>query len=266
LKTKPSSNDKIIISETIDKYLLDFHSAVSFTAQFFRALFQRPFEFQAITKQCYEIGVKSLPLISLTGFITGIVFTNQSRPSLAEFGATSWLPALIAIAIVRALAPLVTALIAAGKVGSRIGAELSSMKVTEQIDAMEVSATNPFKFLVVSRVVATTLMIPILSMYNGFVALIGSYLNIRANEQTSLQTFFGQVFETITFLDIFSSLLKAVVFGFTIGIVGCYKGYHSTKGTEGVGKAANSSVVTAMFLIFVEEIVIVQIVNSMRIP
>jgi phospholipid/cholesterol/gamma-HCH transport system permease protein len=263
LKAKPASNDKIIISKNIDRYLLDFHSAVSFIGQFFRALFHSPFEFQAITKQCYEIGVKSLPLISLTGFITGIVFTNQSRPSLAEFGATSWLPALIAI--VRALAPLVTALIAAGKVGSRIGAELSSMKVTEQIDAMEVSATSPFKFLVVSRVVATTLMIPVLSMYNGFVALMGSYLNIRANEQTSLQTFFGQVFETITFLDIFSSLLKAVVFGFTIGIVGCYKGYHSTKGTEGVGKAANSSVVTAMFLIFVEEIVIVQIINSMRI-
>jgi phospholipid/cholesterol/gamma-HCH transport system permease protein len=265
LKAKPATKDKIIIGKKIDGYLLDFYSAVSFIAQFFRALVQVPFEFQAITKQCYEIGVKSLPLISLTGFITGIVFTNQSRPSLAEFGATSWLPALIAIAIVRALAPLVTALIAAGKVGSRIGAELSSMKVTEQIDAMEVSATNPFKFLVVSRVVATTLMIPVLSMYNGFVALLGSYLNIRANEQTSIQTFFGQVFETITFLDIFSSLIKALVFGFTIGIVGCYKGYHCTKGTEGVGKAANSAVVTAMFLIFVEEIVIVQIVNSMRI-
>ena len=247
-----------------ESFLLDVYSVFAFIKQFFIELVTPPYELKAIVRQCYEVGVRSLPLITLTGFIIGIVFTNQSRPSLAEFGATSWLPALIAIAIVRALAPLVTALISAGKVGSQIGAELGSMKVTEQIDAMEVSATNPFKFLVVSRVLATTIMIPILAMYNGFVSLIGSYLNVMANEQTSLKSFFGQVFETISFLDLFSSLIKAIVFGFTIGIVGCYKGYHSSKGTEGVGNAANTSVVTAMFLIFIEEIVIVQIVNSIR--
>jgi phospholipid/cholesterol/gamma-HCH transport system permease protein len=194
----------------------------------------------------------------------GIVFTNQSRPSLTEFGAASWLPALISIVVVRAMGPLVTALIAAGKVGSSIGAEIGSMKVTEQIDAMEVSATNPFKFLVVSRVLASTLMIPVLVMYTDFVALMGSFLSVSKNELVSLSTFFVQVFDALTFLDITSSLLKSLVFGFTIGIVGCYKGYNSTKGTEGVGKAANAAVVMAMFLIFIEELLSLQITNYFR--
>jgi phospholipid/cholesterol/gamma-HCH transport system permease protein len=183
---------------------------------------------------------------------------------LSEFGATSWLPSLISIAVLRALAPLVTALIAAGKVGSNIGAELGSMKVTEQIDAMEVSATNPFKFLVVTRVLATTTMIPILMLYTALVALIGSFIDIHANELTSFVSFIEKAFERITFLDLFSSLVKAVVYGFTIGIVGCYKGFHASQGTEGVGKAANASVVLSMFLIFIEEIVIVQVTNFIR--
>src|SRR6478672_6744751 len=252
------------ISTNLGEYFAGIYNAWQFIAHFFKAAFQGPFEFREVINQCYEIGWKSLPLISLTGFITGLVFTKQSRPSLAEFGATSWLPSLVAIAIIRALAPLVTALIAAGKVGSNIGAELGSMKVTEQIDAMEVSATNPFKFLVVSRVLATTLMLPMLMCYTGFVAMMGAYLNVHTNEQTSFASFFQQAFDRITFLDIFSSFIKAIVYGFTIGIVGCYKGFNTTQGTEGVGKAANASVVLSMFLIFIEEIIIVQITNYMR--
>lgn len=232
--------------------------------RFFRELVRPPYEFKEIVRQCYEIGWKSLPLISLTGFVTGLVFTNQSRPSLAEFGAASWLPALISIAMIRALAPLVTALIAAGKVGSQIGAELGSMKVTEQIDAMEVSGTNPFKFLVVSRVLATTISIPILSFYTAFVGLLGAFLSVYFNESTGFVIFITQVFEAISYLDIFSLVFKAVVFGFTIGIVGAYYGYHSKNGTEGVGKAANWAVVMSMFLIFMEELLIVQIIHGMR--
>ncbi|MBC7922396.1 MAG: ABC transporter permease [Ferruginibacter sp.] len=243
---------------------LDLHRVYAFVARFFREAFLPPYEWQEIIRQFYEVGVRSLPLISLTGFIMGIVFTNQSRPSLSEFGATSWLPALISVAIVRALAPLVTAIIAAGRVGSNIGAELGSMKVTEQIDAMEVSATNPFKFLVVTRVLATTLMVPTLMMYTVLVALLGGYINVHQYEATSFVTYFDQVFGAITFLDIYSSILKSFVFGFTIGMVGCYKGYHSSKGTEGVGRAANASVVSSMFLIFIEELLILQIVNALR--
>lgn len=242
----------------------EIYKVYTFTVRFFREVFMPPFEFKETIRQCYEVGYRSLALITMTGFITGLVFTKQSRPSLESFGAASWLPNLISIAIIRALAPLVTALIAAGKVGSNIGAELGSMRVTEQIDAMEVSATNPFKFLVVTRVLATTITIPILAMYTGFVAMMGSYLNVHQNEQTSFATFFQGAFESITFLDIFSSLIKAILFGFTIGMVGCYQGYHSSKGTEGVGRAANSAVVVAMFLIFIEETIVVQIVAALR--
>jgi phospholipid/cholesterol/gamma-HCH transport system permease protein len=256
--------NKYVFSRRLDRIFLELHRIYSFTTRFFKEVFVPPYEFKEIINQFYEVGARSLPLISLTGFIIGIVFTNQSRPSLSEFGATAWLPALMSIAIVRALAPLVTAIIAAGRVGSNIGAELGSMKVTEQIDAMEVSATNPFKFLVVTRVLATTLMIPTLMMYTVFVALLGSYVNVNQHEQTSFVTFFVQVFDAISFLDVFSSVIKSFLFGFTIGMVGCYKGYHSSKGTEGVGKAANSSVVTAMFLIFIEELLSLQVINAIR--
>jgi phospholipid/cholesterol/gamma-HCH transport system permease protein len=258
------SSRKYIFSRRTDRLFLELHAIYKFIARFFKEVFLPPYEGKEIVKQCFEVGVKSLPLITLTGFIIGIVFTNQSRVSLAEFGATSWLPALISVAIVRALGPLVTAIIAAGRVGSNIGAELGSMKVTEQIDAMEVSATNPFRFLVVTRVLATTFMIPTLMMYMVFVALMGAYVNVHKNELTSFTTYFVQVFNAITFLDIFSSVIKSFVFGFTIGIVGCYKGYNSTKGTEGVGRAANSSVVTATFLVFIEELISLQIITALR--
>ncbi|MBM3168177.1 MAG: MlaE family ABC transporter permease [Algoriphagus sp.] len=259
-----ASTRKNVFSKKIDKFFTGLADAWNFVKRFFQEVFLPPYEFKEVIQQCYRIGVESLPLISLTGFIVGVVFTNQSRPSLSEFGATSWLPALISIAVVRAMGPLVTALIAAGKVGSGIGAEIGSMKVTEQIDAMEVSATNPFKFLVVTRVLATTFMIPVLVMYTDFVALMGAFVNVNTNELVSISTFFVQVFDAITFLDIFSSILKSLLFGFTIGIVGCYKGYNSSKGTEGVGRAANASVVIAMFLIFIEELLVLQIVTAIR--
>ena len=127
---------KPLISKTIDNFFVDIYNVYQFIIKFFKEVFFPPFEFKEIINQCYLIGFKSLPLISLTGFIIGVVFTKQSRPSLAAFGASSWLPSLVSIAIIRTMAPLVTGLIAAGKIGSIIGAELGSMKVTEQIDAM----------------------------------------------------------------------------------------------------------------------------------
>jgi phospholipid/cholesterol/gamma-HCH transport system permease protein len=261
LNSKPR---KYLFTKGLDQYFTDVYKAYKFVIRFFKEAFHPPFHWREIINQCYEIGVKSLPLITLTGFITGIVFTKQSRPSLSEFGATSWLPSLISIAIVRALGALVTALICAGKVGSSIGAELGSMKVTEQIEAMEVSAINPFKYLVVTRVLACTITVPILGLYCGFVALMGSYFSVHTNEATSIVSFFHNGFSTITFLDVFSSVVKSIIFGFTIGIIGCYKGYNAVHGTLGVGRAANQAVVLAMFLVFVEEVTIVQIANWIR--
>lgn len=259
-----SRKRKYLLSRVLDDYFIGVYNGFAFTMRFFKELFRSPFHFREILYQCYEIGLKSLPLISLTGFIIGLVFTKQSRPSLESFGATSWLPSLMGIAIVRALGPLVTALISAGKVGSSIGAELGSMKVTEQIEAMEVSAINPFKWLVVTRVMATMISIPILSMYCITVGLLGSFVNVNAEEATGFISYFQNAFSTVGFLDLFSSLVKSIIFGFTIGIVGCYKGFNASSGTVGVGKAANQAVVLAMFLIFIEELVIVQIANWIR--
>ena len=250
----------------IASFFILIYEAFAFVMRFFKEAFRPPFHFREFIRQCYNVGYKSLGLISITGFITGLVFTKQSRPSLADFGATSWLPSLVSIAIIRALAPLVTALICAGKVGSSIGAELGSMKVTEQIDAMEVSAVDPYRYLVVTRVMATTFMLPLLMFYTGFVGMMGSYLDVHMNEQTSFTSFFENALSSINFLDYWTSMAKALIYGFTIGIVGSYKGFNASNGTTGVGHAANSAVVTSMFLIFIEEIIIVQISNFIRTP
>lgn len=259
-----SGTKKYFISDTLDGFFTSIHKAYSFVIQFFKEALKPPFHLAEVINQCFEIGLKALPLISLTGFIVGVVFTKQSRPPLEDFGATSWLPSLIGIAVVKAMGPLVTALICAGKVGSGIGAELGSMKVTEQIDAMEVSAINPFKYLVVTRVTATLITIPVLSFYCIVVALLGSFMNVHGEEATSFVSFYQNAFSTISFLDLSTSVIKSLFFGFTIGIVGCYKGFYASQGTRGVGKAANQAVIVAMFLIFIEEMLIVQVSNWMR--
>ncbi|MEO8148928.1 MAG: ABC transporter permease [Bacteroidia bacterium] len=259
-----SKSKQYLISKGLDSYFTGVYDAYKFVARFFKEAFRYPFHLRQVIDQCFEVGLKSLSLITLTGFIIGMVFTKQSRPSLEDFGATSWLPSLMAIAIVKALGPLVTAIICAGKVGSSIGAELGSMKVTDQIEAMEVSAINPFKYLVATRTLATTITIPVLTLYCSFVGLLGSYVNVHFHEATSFVAFFKSGFASVSFLDLFTSIVKSIVFGFTIGIIGCYQGFNATQGTRGVGKAANQAVVVAMFLIFIEEIIIVQVSNWIR--
>ncbi len=255
---------QFVISKQLDTFLIGLYDAAKFVQLYFKEAFRGPFEFAEFKKQCYMMGVKSLPLITLTGFVTGIVFTKQSRPSLQELGAVSWLPSLIAIALIRALAPLITSLISAGKVGSNIGAQLGSMRVSEQIDAMNVSGVNAFKYLVVTRVSASTVMIPILMMYFTFVGLIGSFINVYTGENTSFISYFQEAFSPISFLDVATGLVKSILYGLTIGLVGSYQGYNATKGTEGVGKAANQAVVISMFLIFVIEIIVVQLSSWIR--
>lgn len=245
-------------------FFLRLYDIWQFTVQFWKEIFLPPYEIKELFNQAFEVGIRSLSIITLTGFITGIVFTKQSRSSLAEFGAASWIPSLMAIALIRALAPLVTALIVAGKVGSNIGAELGSMRVTEQIDAMEVSSTNPFKFLVVTRVLATTFIVPVLATYMGLVGLLGAYLNVYTNEQTGFVLFIQSAFARINFLDLIMLVVKSAIYGFTIAMTGCFSGYNASQGTVGVGRAANTSVVVSMFLIFIEEMIIVSVVNTYK--
>lgn len=245
-------------------YFIKVADIYRFIIRIFKETFRLPIETEEILKQCYIQGNKTLLLISFASFLAGIVFTRQSRPSLIEFGAESWLPSLVSIAIVRGLGPLITGLICAGKLGSSMGAELSSMNVTEQIDAMEASGTNPFKYLVTTRVLAITLMLPVLVIYANTVALLGSYIAVHYFSQTTFKLFFAQAFESLSFLDIFFSLIKPVFYGLAIGIVSTYAGYNSSRATVGVGKAANQSVVISMVLIFVIEFIAIQILGSMQ--
>ena len=191
----------------------------------------------------------------------GLVLTIQSAPTLSQFGAESWLPAMVAVSIIREIGPVITALICAGKVGSGIGAELASMKVTEQIDAMEVSGTNPFKYLVVTRVVAATLMIPVLVIFADAIALAGAFMGVNITGDVSFTLYFSQVVNAVDFSDVFPAFIKTFFFGFAIGIVACYKGYNSNKGTEGVGAAANAAVVMSSLLVFIIDMIAVQFTN-----
>ena len=232
-----------------------------FAARFFKEGFKAPFEWREVVRQSVEIGYRSLPLVGITAFIMGLVLTIQSRPTLVEFGAESWLPAMVSVSIIREIGPVITALICAGKIGSRIGAEFGSMKVTEQIDAMEVSGTNPFKYLVTTRILSSTLMLPLLVILADTIALYGAYLGVNIKGSVSAQLFFSQVIDSLEFSDIIPSIVKSFFFGFAIGLIGCYMGYNSKKGTEGVGKSANSAVVVASLMVFILDLMAVQIAD-----
>jgi len=249
----------MITTSGLNNFFNEVGNNSRFAAKFFTQWFNPRYEISAFINQFYIIGYKSLPLIALTGFIMGLVLTMQLRPTMIEYGVQSEIPAIVSIAIIREIGPVITALIFAGKIGSSIGAELGSMKVTEQIDAMEVSGTNPFKYLVVSRVLATTFMLPILVMLSDAISLYGCYLGVNIRDFTSFQLFWMQVFETLSFNDILPAFFKTFFFGFAVGIIGCYKGYYSNKGTEGVGKSANSAVVVSSVLIFIIDLLAVQI-------
>jgi phospholipid/cholesterol/gamma-HCH transport system permease protein len=244
-----------------EEYLSDMGGISAFTGRFFRELLRPRWDFAELIRQAYEIGVRSLVLVGITGFIMGLVLTLQSRPIMVEFGAEAMLPSMVAISIVREIGPVITALICAGKVGSGIGAELGSMKVTEQIDAMEVSGTNPYKYLVVTRVLATTITVPLLVIFSDTVSLLGSYIGVNISGSVSPQLFFTRAFESLMFPDLIPATIKTFFFGFAIGIIGCYRGYNSSKGTEGVGIAANSAVVTASLAIFIIDMIAVQVTN-----
>ena len=228
-----------------------------FALRFFKEVFTTPFEWKELLRQCYQMGNRSFLLVGVTGFILGLVFTLQSRPTLLEFGAVSWMPSMVSISIVREIGPVIIALICAGRIGSGIGAELGSMKVTEQIDAMEVSGTNPFKYLVVTRILATTLMLPLLIIMGDAVALFGSAIVENLKGEVSYLLYFNKVFDALKFSDIIPATVKSFFFGFAIGLVGCYKGYHCSKGTVGVGEASNAAVVYTSMGIFVIDFIAV---------
>jgi phospholipid/cholesterol/gamma-HCH transport system permease protein len=248
------------LPKSLNNFLLTVYGLYSFTVRYFKEVFKPPYEFKEMFRQFFEIGNKSLGLVSVTGFIIGFVLALQSIPMLTQFGAVSLIPTMISISIVREIGPVITGLICAGKIGSGIGAELGSMKVSEQIDAMEVSVTNPFKFLVVTRITATTLMIPLLIIYADTIALIGGFTVLNILNGESLQLYFSTVFSALTFADVIPSTIKTFFFGFAIGLVGCNQGYTASRGTESIGIAANLSVVYGSLLVIVIDMVAAQLI------
>jgi phospholipid/cholesterol/gamma-HCH transport system permease protein len=250
-------------THSIIAFLSDVADFFLFVWRVTKEAFSREFEFREFMRQCFQIGYKTLPLISVTGLIIGLVLTIQTRPVLASFGAVSMLPGVVTLSIIREMGPVLTALICAGKIGSGMGAELGSMKVSEQIDAMEVSSTNPIRFLVVTRVLAATLMIPILVLYADALGILGSWAGSNIRGSVTFTLFFSQAFSVVDFMDFFPALIKTYFFGAVIGFVGCYKGYTAGRGTESVGKAANSAVVLSSLLVIIVDLIAVQITDML---
>jgi len=246
-----------------NNFLTDLSDVFFFLTRIVKETFSRNFEFKEFLRQCFQIGYKSLPLISITGIIMGLILTIQSRPVLVDFGAVTMLPGMVAISLIREMGPVITAIICAGKIGSGMGAELGSMKVTEQIDAMEVSSTNPIRFLVVTRVLAATLMIPLLVLYADALGILGSWAGANIKGDVSFVLFFSQAFGHVTFMDFLPAVIKTFFFGAVIGLVGCYKGYNAGRGTESVGVAANSAVVLASLLVIIVDLIAVQITDML---
>jgi phospholipid/cholesterol/gamma-HCH transport system permease protein len=247
--------------EKVNKFLTETADVFLFISRTIKETFSRDFELREFLRQCFQIGYKSLPLISVTGIIMGLVLTIQSRPVLVKFGAETMLPGMVAISLLREMGPVITALICAGKIGSGMGAELGSMKVTEQIDAMEVSSTNPLRFLVVTRVLAATLVIPLLILYADALGILGSWVGTNIKGSVSFVLFFLQAFGHVQFVDFLPAVVKSFFFGAVIGLVGCYKGYTAGRGTESVGIASNSAVVQSSLLVIIIDLIAAQITD-----
>jgi phospholipid/cholesterol/gamma-HCH transport system permease protein len=243
------------------RWLGSIGDQVGFLVDFFRNLFAGGFEWSEFVRQCYEIGYRSMLLVGITSFIMGVVLILQLRPTMISFGAASMLPKTLSVSFVREIGPVIIGIICAGKIASSIGAELGSMKVTEQLDAMDVSGANPIQYLVVPRILATSIMVPVLSVLGDAIGLFGGFLALNLRDTISFKLYFTKVIASLDFSDFLPALVKTIFFGFAIGFVGCYKGFTSNRGTESVGIAANTAVVTASLWIFVIDAIAVQITS-----
>jgi phospholipid/cholesterol/gamma-HCH transport system permease protein len=254
-----AENELLLKSSKLTEFFDTVAGLTTFSLQFFKHVFTPPFEFNEIKKHMVELGIKTLPIVTVTGFIIGLVLTLQSQPVLQRFGAEFFLPSMVSLSVIRELGPVITALIFAGRVSSGIGAELSSMRVTEQIDAMEVSAIDPYKYLVVTRILACTFIMPIITMYVDLLALLGGYIAIALSTGINFQLYIDSAFKSILFGDFVPPFLKTFIFGFIVGAVGSYKGFNATNGTVGVGKASTTSVVVSSLLILLCDMVVVKL-------
>lgn len=238
---------------------LEFGKYMEFIRRFFKTVFKPPYEFRQVIRHIDDFGAMSLPLISVVNFIMGLILAMQSRPTMEKFGAAAFIPAMVTTSLVRELGPVITALLVAGRVGSGIGAELGSMKVTEQIEAMETSGVDPYNYLVTTRVIALVFLMPILTAYAEFIGIFGSYLAELLTTGVTLRYYYGQVIDALYFSDVVPGLAKTAVFGFAIAIIGAHKGFSTDSGTEGVGRATTSAVVLSSLWIILLDMILVKV-------
>ena len=225
-----------------------------------RELVTPPFEFSETVRQLYELGVRSAPLIAVSGMAVGVVLSMHTRASLERFGAEAMIPAGLAMALVRETGPLTAGLLLSGRIGAGIGAELGAMRVTEQIDALEASAVDAFRYLVVTRVLACIIALPLLTTLMNFAGMLGGFIAETAATGMSLGLYFNRAFSLIDMADYVPATLKTMVFGFIIATVSSYLGFNTAAGTEGVGRASTRAVVLSSILIIVSNVVLVRLI------
>jgi phospholipid/cholesterol/gamma-HCH transport system permease protein len=242
------------------RFVRETGSTTTFALQCLQGFFRPPYETREVWRHLDELGAKSLPLVGATGLVVGLILAIQSRPVLARFGAELYVPAMVSISVVRELGPMLTALMVAGRVGSGISAELASMRVTEQIDALEVSGIDSFKFLVVTRVLACTLVLPLLTAIVNALAILGAYVSAAIEMHMSWKLYFHSAVHSLWLRDVVPATLKTVIFGFIIGVIGCQRGYAATGGTEGVGKATTNAVVIASLLLLFTDMILAKLI------
>lgn len=231
----------------------------SFMGRFFGRFWKPPYEVRETFSQMDEVGARSFLLVSVTGLAIGIVMAMQSRGTLAAFGAEYALPNMLALSVIKEIGPVFTSLVLAGRLGAGIGAEIGSMRVTEQIDALEVAALKPFHYLVITRVVACVVIFPVLTIWADAIALFGGYMESLFMGGTDYRVFFQTAFSTIRFTDLFMDTMKTSIFGFIVATVSSYLGYNVRGGTREVGQAAMRAVVVSSLLILLADVIVVRI-------
>jgi phospholipid/cholesterol/gamma-HCH transport system permease protein len=260
LDAEPHYYWRVAQSEAIG-FLAWFGELALFCWRLARVAFVPPWEGRELVRQMDAIGSKSLPLVALAGVAIGVVLSLQTRDALTKFGAKSMLPAVVIFSIVKESGPLITGLIVSGRVGAGIGAELGSMKVTEQIDAMEASAVDPFKYLVATRVLACVAMLPLLTLAADFCGILMGWVSNTLVEHISLRLFLDSGMKGITFNDFLLPTFKTAVYGLIIGVVSCFQGMRTQGGTEGVGRSTTSAVVLSSLFLILADVVLVRLIQ-----
>ena len=256
----------LLVLRSLGHAVISFLSAVgrlsAFTLNGVRHCFVPPFFFRHIGKQFIDIGYYSLPVVGLTALFTGMVLALQSYTGFSRFNAESAVASVVVLSITRELAPVLAGLMVAGRIGASIAAEIGTMRVTEQIDALVTLSTNPFKYLVAPRLISGVLMLPILVLIADVIGVLGGYLVGVYTIGFQPQSYLRQSWEFLQFMDVFSGLIKAAVFGFIVTLMGCYHGYHSGRGAQGVGAATTNAVVSASILILIFNYILTQVFFS----